>query len=194
MFGQHPRHRIEQAHPVAGGDAQQPALGLVVGPQVDAWGDGETLHPARHPAPAGRGQGAGLVDGAGQVGLDHADQFAVVLGQGGGDHLEGVERPAIAGGVHLGVEDAEAGLVEIAADAGKQIGLVGGVDQHLHTFTHGRDTRPHDGAAGILGLAVLDDARQLARMPGDVTRVVAHEITHVQRVPQLLVRLKGHGV
>ena len=38
-------------------------------------------------------------------------------------------------GVDAGIEDAEVGLVEVAADAGKQIGLVGGIDHDLHAFT-----------------------------------------------------------
>ena len=110
-----------------------------------------------------------------------------MLGQGGGDHLEGVERMAVAGGVHLGVEDAEAGLVEIAADAGEQVGLVEGVHQHLHAFAHWRDARTHGGVGGVLGLAVFDDARELAGVPGDVAGIVAHEVADIQRVPQLLV-------
>ena len=48
-----------------------------------------------------------------------------MVGQEGGHHLEGVERVAVARGVDLGVEDAERGLVEVAADAREQVGLVG---------------------------------------------------------------------
>ena len=60
-----------------------------------------------------------------------------MFGQGGRDHLEGVQRVAVAGGVDLGIQNAEAGLVEVTTDTGKQVGLVGGIDQHLHAFTHG---------------------------------------------------------
>ena len=37
-------------------------------------------------------------------------------------------------------------------------------------------------------------ARQLLGVPRDVHRIVAHEIAHVQRVPQWLVGLKRHGI
>ena len=55
----------------------------------------------------------------------------------GADDLEGVERPAVAGGVDAGVQDGKARLVKVAADAGEQVGLIGGKNQHLQPFTNG---------------------------------------------------------
>ena len=104
----------------------------------------------------------------------------------GGD-LEGVQRIAIARRVDAGVHHHQAGVVEVAADAGEQVGLVRGVHQHLHAFAHQGLARAHHGH----GAAHV--ARQLARMPGDVGRLVAHEVAHIQRVPQRLVRLVGLG-
>ena len=58
-----------------------------------------------------------------------------MLGQQGRHDLEGVQRPPGAGGVDFGVEDRKTGLIEVTANAGKQVGLVWREDQHLQTFT-----------------------------------------------------------
>ena len=87
-----------------------------------------------------------------------------------------------------GVNDAEGCLVKVAADAGKQIGLVWCVDQHLQAFANGGTARAHHRRGG------LHVARELFGVPGDVGGVVAHKVAHVQRGPQRLVRFKGQGV
>ena len=111
-----------------------------------------------------------------------------MLGHRAGADLEGVERVAVARGVHPRVEDAEAALVEIAANACEQVALVRRVDQHLQAFTDRRAPRAYH------RLVRSHQARQLAGMPGDVGGVVAHEVAHVERVPQALVRFKGQRI
>ena len=96
---------------------------------------------------------------------------------GGGHHFKGVQRVAGLRGVNPGVNDAEGCLVKVAADAGKQIGLVWCVDQYLQAFANGGAARAHHRRAG------LHVARELFGVPGDVGGVVAHEVAHVQRGP-----------
>jgi hypothetical protein len=116
---------------------------------------------------------------------------------------------AVARGVHTRVQNAEVRAVEIAADAGEQIVLVGCIHQHLQTFTLRREAGTHDAFVDCRGCALdrcgrrifrqvsgalRDLAREHARVPGDLVRLVAHEIAHVQCVPQRLVRLVGQGM
>ncbi len=142
---------------------------------------GKLLHPARDPALAGLAQWRRVGNGLRQSVFDHAGQFTVVLGHGRCDHLEGIERITIARRVDARIENAETTVVEVAADAGEQVRLVARIDQDLQPFAHGRASGAHD------RLVDTDVARQLACVPGDVGRVVAHEIPHVECVPQLLV-------
>ncbi|OIQ67097.1 hypothetical protein GALL_513270 [mine drainage metagenome] len=86
------------------------------------------------------------------------------------------------------LQEAEAAVVKVAADAGKQIFLIGGVDQHLQTLTHRRAPPAHD------RLMTAQMAREFARVPGNLDTVVAHEVAGIQRRPQRLVRLKGLGM
>ena len=73
-------------------------------------------------------------DGLGQARLHHVEPVSVVAFLVGGDDLKGVDGVTVQGGVHLGVQDAVAGLIEIAANAREQIGLVGRIDHDLHAF------------------------------------------------------------
>ena len=85
----------------------------------------------------------------------------------------------------LGVLDAEAGAVEITADAGEEVGPVGAVDQHLQAVADRRGACAHDRRGG------LDVAPQRTCMPGDLIGVVAGEIAQFQRVPQRLLHADG---
>ncbi len=185
---EHARDQVEQAGTVAGGDVQDPALGLFVRPQGDARGDGKTLDPARDALAAGFGQRSAFLDGAREFALDHVGEFAVVAGLLRRDDLEGVERMAVAGGVHARVQDAESRAVEVAADAREEIRLVGGVHGHLHAFAR-------QGLAGADDRAVRAHvAGHVAGVPGDVRGLVPHEVADIQRVPELFVALEGLGV
>jgi hypothetical protein len=82
--------------------------------------------------------------------------------------------------VDLGVLDAEAGAVEVAADACEQIALVGAVDQHLQAVTHRRRPRTNDRQRGV------DVPPQRPRVPGDVRCIVPCEVADLQRLPQWL--------
>ena len=135
MFGQHTRHAVQQTHAVAGRNVEQPALALLVGLQVDSGRDRKTLDAPRHPAATRCRQRAGLCDGVEQLGLYHAGQFVVVVRHGLGDNLKRVKRVGVVGGVDAGIQNAEAALVKVAANARKQVGLVRCVDQHLQAFT-----------------------------------------------------------
>ncbi len=192
MVRQHACHRIQQAGAVARRDVEHPALRLVVRHQADARVDRKAAHAARHAALARRRQRAGLFERLGKAGLDHAHQVAVVLRRKGGHDLEGVERVAVAGGVHLGVDDAERRLVEVAADAHEQVGLVGRVDDHLQAFADGREPGAHDGRRRRVDrhAAHRHVARQLLRMPGNLGSVVPHEVADIERFPECLVRLE----
>ena len=138
-----------------------------------------------------------------------------MVGQAGGDDLEGVERVSVAGGVHPGVQNAEVGLVKIAADAGKQVGLVGRVHDHLQPATRRRqpgldDAGIHDHRGAflplrrrhILELRSSTFGRRLFRqftaqgagVPGDFVGLVAHEVADIEPFPQRFVGLMGHGV
>ena len=134
VVGQDAGDGVEQAGAVGGGDGQQPLLGFFIGAQQHARRIGKAFDAARQAALGGCGQRAALHQGDGQVVFHHVHELAVLLLHGGGDDLEGVQRVAVVGGVHAGVKNRKTGLVEIAADAGKQIGLIGCVDQHLQAF------------------------------------------------------------
>jgi hypothetical protein len=54
----------------------------------------------------------------------------------GCDHLKGIQRVLGLAGVHARIQDAETALVKVAAYAGKQVGLVLGVDHHLQALTN----------------------------------------------------------
>ena len=99
-------------------------------------------------------------------------------------HLKAVERIAMPGGVDLGFENGVLDARKKAADAGEQIGPVGGVDQHLDTFADRRQARPDDGV-GAVGAAP-----QHARLPGHVAGVETGKIAHVEMPPQ---RIGGAG-
>ena len=105
-----------------------------------------------------------------------------------GDDLKGVERVVVVGGMHAGIQNAEAALVKITANPGKQVSLVGRVDQHLQAFTQGRHARPHNGFARI------DMPRKLPCVPGNVVGIVVHEVAHIHRVPQRFVGFKRQGM
>ena len=99
------------------------------------------------------------------------------------DDLEGVQPKPARVVVDLGVLDAEAALVEVAADA-RRTGRAGrAVHQHLQAFAHRRSAR-------TTGTSVWMWSPRRACVPGDVAGVVAHEVAHVQRLPQ---RLFGAG-
>ena len=82
--------------------------------------------------------------------------------------------------MHLGVENVEAGAVEVAADAREQVGPVGRIHQHLQAFTQRGRTRAHHRQQR--GNVVV----QRARVPGDVAGVVAREVADLERFPQRL--------
>ena len=111
-----------------------------------------------------------------------------MLREAGADDLEGVERVAVIGRVDARIENRKTRVVKVAADAREQVNLVGRVDDHLQPLAGRGRAGAHDGQA------LADMARKLPRMPGDIGRVVAHEIAHIERVPQGLVRLKRLAV
>ena len=120
--------------------------------------------------------------------LQHAGKFAVFIRISLRDDLKGVQRVAVFGGVNPRVLNAEGALVKVATNAGKQIGLIRRVHQHLQPLTCRRAARTHNG----FGAAHM--ARKLFGVPGNVNCLVAHEVADVQRVPQRLVGCKRQGV
>ena len=107
------------------------------------------------------------LDFLGELGLDQADHVAVVQAVTGAHDNEGVERVAVARGVHLGLGDVEAGTLEVAADAREERLAVGRVDHHLQAFAERREARlDHRGRS-------IDAVVQAARVPGDLLRVMA---------------------
>ncbi|MNS87318.1 hypothetical protein D3C72_1212570 [compost metagenome] len=180
-------HGIQKACAVSGRNGQQPALALVVGPQQHARSDRKALDAARNAALHRLGQRLGFGQCAAQLALHQIDQLTVALRCIGGNHLEGVERIAVERRVHPGVQDREAGAVEIAADAGKQVGLVGRIHHDLQTFASERLAGAHDGRAAS------HMAREMAGVPGNVGCLLPHEVIHPQGVPQGLVRLVRLG-
>jgi hypothetical protein len=126
----------------------------------------------------GSGKGPGRCEREGELGLDVGDQVAVVVLELRAVDLEGVERVTAARGVHLGVENVEAGTVEVTADACEQVGLIGRVHEHLQAFAQRRQARTHDRLRGAHVLV------QRAGVPCDVAGVVAREVAQLQRFPQ----------
>ncbi len=95
---------------------------------------------------------------------------------------------AVVGRVHARIQDAETRTVKVTADAGKQVRLIGCVNHYLQSLARERLACAHH----RLGRAHM--ARKVARVPGNVGSLVAHEIAHIQRGPQRLVGLEGQGV
>ena len=189
VTGQYAGDRIQQPRAVAGRYVEQPVLGFFVGPQGHAGSDREALDPPRYAALGRKREGSCIGNRQCQVGLQHAGQRLVMFFHTGGrDHLKGVERVALPGGVHPGINDAERGLVKVAANAGKQIGLVRGVNQHLQSLAQRGSACAHYRATGF------HVARQLFGVPGNIKCVVAHEIAHVQRIPQRFVGFKRQAM
>ena len=91
-------------------------------------------------------------------------------------------------GVDLGVQDVEAGGIEVAADAREEVGPVGRIDQHLQALAHGR------GRARTTGTVVSDMAPQRPCVPGQLGRVVAGKVADRQRLPQRRLGAGQHGV
>ena len=160
---------------------------LFIGRERHARHHRKAAHAARQTPFDGLWQRRFALNGQGQAAFNQRGQLAVMHVQLLRRDLECIQRIAIACGVNASVHHGQPGVVKVAADAGKQIGLIGGVHQHLHPFTGQRLAGAHDGH----GAAHV--ARQLARMPGNVRWVVAHEVAHVQRVPQRFLRLVGLG-
>ena len=94
---------------------------------------------------------------------------------------------AIGGGVDACIQNRKTAALEVATSTHKQVRAIWAVDQHFQAFTRQRQAGAHNrrGAANV--------ARQVARVPGNVGGLVAHEIAHIQRLPQVLVGLVGQG-
>src|SRR5665811_1963942 len=89
-------------------------LAPFVGLQSDAWCHRETLDAPRYPCAAWWRQRSSLANGATQLALYHAAEFAVMFRHGRRDDLKSVKRVTVVGGMHTGVENAENCLVKIA--------------------------------------------------------------------------------
>ena len=94
----------------------------------------------------------------------------------------------VVGGMYPGIQNAETCTVEITADACKQVGLVGCVNQYLQAFSRQRLAGAHDRFGGA------HVTRQVARVPRNVCGLVPHEIAHVQCFPQGFVGFERKGV
>ena len=69
------------------------------------------------------------------------------------NHLESIQGITVFGGMYFGIQNAEFGLVKVAANAREQIRLVGCVHHELQAFTQGRQTCFHrHTCCHILGL------------------------------------------
>ena len=135
-------------------------------------------HAARE-APAARRaeRGVGL-QLLGELCLDHGDAVLVVRVAALAHDDESVERVAVARGVHLRLGDVEAGAVEVAADAREERFAVARVDHHLQAFAEGREARLHHRLLAVHAIV------EVARVPGDLLRVVAQEVGDVEARPQ----------
>ena len=135
------------------------------------------LELARYSAAGGGVQRRLVLQPLGQVGLYLVDHVAVVRVIARPEQQERVQRIAMARGVDTCVGDTVIDLFEIAANARKQVALIARIDHHLQTFAYRRQARFHHRTVGI------DAIVQGARLPGDVLRVMAQEIGHVELAP-----------
>jgi Ca2+-binding RTX toxin-like protein len=139
------RDAVEEARPVRRHQSQRVERAALVRPDVDRGRDREVAHAAREPAAARRAErGIGL-ELLRELGLDHGDAVLVMRVAALAHDDEGVERVAVARGVHLGLGDVEAGALEVAADAREERGAVARVDHHLQPLAEWREPRLHDG-------------------------------------------------
>src|SRR5690606_24222115 len=145
-------------------------------------------HPARDAAAARRREGAVLREILGERRLREADHVAVVRRGPLPEDDEGVERVAVARRVDLGLGDAEAQPLEAAADASEERLPVLRVDHDLQAFAEGREARLDDRRIGI------DAVVKVARLPGDLLRVVAQEIRGVELLPEAVLDAVGERV
>ncbi len=86
------------------------------------------------------------------------------------------------------IQDAEILAVEIAADTGKQIGLVAHVDGDLQAFAYRRQAA-FDNRHRAVDLVV-----QRTRLPSNVGCVMAQEIGDIQLLPHLFMGIAGQAV
>ena len=66
-----------------------------------------------------------------QIVLHHVDELSVALIEQVTHHLKRIDGKAIFSGVNFGIQDAEARLVKVATNSGKEVLLIGCVDHHL---------------------------------------------------------------
>src|SRR5204862_5423143 len=97
-------------------------------------------------------------------------------------------RVAIARGVDLRLDDIEAGALEVAADAREQRLAVGRVDHDLQAFAERRQARAHHGRFAVHPVV------QVARLPGNLLRVVAQEVGGVEAGPEAVLYRVGQRV
>src|SRR6266702_1434428 len=136
------------------------------------------LYAPRHPPLYRLWQGNLLHQPVSQLLLDLGDHVPRVRDAAQVHDLERVERVALPGRIDLGVHDAEPDRAEVAADSGEQLALIGDVDHDLQPFACGGEARLD------YGLVRVGSVVQQSRMPGDLLRVVAQEIRHVEMAPQ----------
>ncbi len=188
VLGELARDAIQQPRAVARNDIQRMVAAALVGTDVDGGGNREMAHAPRHAAAAGRGQGRLGLQLRAELALDQRHHVAVVRARPLAHHQEAVERIAVARGVDLRLDDVEAGAFEVAADAREQRFAVGGVDHHLQAFAEGSQARAHHGRLRI------DPVMQVARLPGDLLRVVAQEVGGIQVRPESLLDRVGERI
>lgn len=81
--------------------------------------------------------------------------------------------------VDLCIDDAEPQCFKVAANSGKQEGLIRRVDDDLQPFADWRQPRlDHRGSA-------RDMSEQEASLPCDIRRVMSEKVGHIQLTPQL---------
>src|SRR5690625_4641417 len=85
-----------------------------------------------------------------------------------------VERITMGCGVYSGVLYAQAAVIKITADTGKQVRLIGGPYHDLYGLVVAYLKGPH------YGLFRIWVAGSMNRVPGNVMRLVAHKILSVQ--------------
>src|SRR5258705_121330 len=178
------RDAVEKSWPVARHDRQHLVRTALVGPHVDRRRDREVPHAPRKAPAAWFAERRIRLQLLGELGFDHGDAVLIVRIASLAHGDKRVERIAVARGVDLRLGDIEAGPVEVAADAREERFAVLGVDHHLQALAKRGEARLDH------RLVAIDAVVQVARVPGDLLRVMAQAVGDVAaRPPPPLYRL-----